>query len=95
MSDEKQWPIMTAEDVGAAFAGFALSFAAALRTTEGGSANDALRALVDELASLSQGMRDPEGNSTPARDALRMAAAMLAASEPPKPRKQGAKAKRD
>lgn len=73
---------MTAEDVGAALAAFALSFTAALRTTDGGSANDALEALASELQDMASHMNDPEGNPTPAKDAVLITAAMLEASAP-------------
>lgn len=82
MSDEKQWPVMTAEDFGAALAAFALSFAIAMRETEGGKPNEALKVLAQELRGIGGAMNDPEGNPTPAKDAVLITAAMLEASAP-------------
>lgn len=73
---------MTAEDVGAALAAFALSFTAALRATDGGSANDALEALANELKDMAGHMNAPDGTPTAARAAIDIAADMLEASAP-------------
>lgn len=82
MSDQKPTATMTAEDFGAAMSAFALSFANAIRETEGGSVNDLLEVLAEELRDLGGAMNDPEGNPTPAKDAVLITAAMLEASAP-------------
>ena len=82
MSEPNPASTMTAEDVAAALSAFALGFATAVRETEGGTANDILEVLTQELRDLGGAMNDPEGNATPAKDAVLITAAMLEASAP-------------
>jgi len=93
VSDQPSQP-MTSEDMGAALAGFALSFAAVIMSPRHSTPNEVLEALADELKSLAGSMNAPDGTPTPAREAIEFASLMLKASEPPKPRKRTAKAKR-
>ncbi|WP_420104504.1 hypothetical protein [Bosea sp. (in: a-proteobacteria)] len=81
MSDQKPSPTMTAEDVGAALAGFALSLAPLLERKDL-SPNELLSELVEELRDLVSGMQRHGDTGTPAAEAMLQAAAMLEASAP-------------
>lgn len=82
MSDEKPSPPMTAEDVGAALMGFAVSFAAALQAKPGGSPNEVLGALAGELQDLARGLATKGDGLSPAVQALAAAGMMLDESDP-------------
>lgn len=81
MSDEKPSQTMTAEDVGAALAGFALSLAPLLGRKDL-TPNEILTELVGELRGMVGGMQQHGDTGTPAAEAMRVTAAMLEASEP-------------
>lgn len=81
MSDEKPSQSMTAEDVGAALTGFALSLAPLIGRRDL-SPNDLLSELALELRDLVAGMKERGDTGTPASEALDITAAMLDASAP-------------
>ena len=81
MSDESPSPMMmTAEDVGAALAGFALSLAPLLSKQQ--TPSGLLDALAIELRGMVDGMTRHGDEGTPAAAALLIAAAMLEATAP-------------
>lgn len=73
---------ITAEDLGAALAAFALSFAAVIMSPRHETPNEVLEALANELKDMGAAMNAPDGTSTPAKAAINVAADMLIASEP-------------
>lgn len=72
---------ITAEDLGAALAGFALSFSAAFMSPRNQTPNEVLEALANELHGLVDGMKKRGDAGTPAAEALALAGDMLMASE--------------
>jgi hypothetical protein len=75
---------MTAEDVGATLAAFALSFSAVLQENPGAGANQILQALVREMAVMADDMVK-RGGITPASKALQLTAGYLNLSDPDQP----------
>ncbi len=84
---------ITAEDLGAALSAFALSFTAVIMSPRHETPNEVLEALANELHDMAASMTTPEGEPTPAREAVTLAAQLLMASEvqPRPPRKRSAK----
>ncbi|WP_420104535.1 hypothetical protein [Bosea sp. (in: a-proteobacteria)] len=72
---------ITAEDLGAALAGFALSFAAVIMSPHHQTTDEVLEALANELHELKAGMTKHGDTGTPAAEALGVAGDMLMASE--------------
>ena len=72
---------ITAEDLGAALAGFALSFSAVIMSPRHQTPNEVLEALANELQEIATSMNAPDGTPTAAREAIGLAADMLMASE--------------
>ena len=72
---------ITAEDLGAALAGFALGLAASIKDPRKQTPNDMLETLANELHSLVKGMKLAGDQGTPAAEALALTANMLMASE--------------
>ena len=74
MSDEKQWPLMTAEDVGAVLAGFSVGLIAALRSPKNRTPNEVLDQLAAETEAMANSMPEP------GKSALQLTAQMLVLS---------------
>lgn len=72
---------ITAEDLAAALAGFALSFTAVILSPHHQTPNEVLEALANELHSLVDGMKKRGDDGTPAAEAIALTADMLMASE--------------
>lgn len=72
---------ITAEDLGAALAGFALSFSAVIMSPQHQTTDEVLEALANELHELVAGMTKRGDPGTPAAKALGIAGDMLMASE--------------
>ncbi len=73
---------ITAEDLGAALAGFALVIAEALHDTTTSTEEEFLEMVANGLHGLARGMTKQGDEGTPAKAALSTCADMLMASEP-------------
>lgn len=73
---------ITAEDLGAALAGFALVMAEAIHDTSTSTEEEFLELLANGLHSLARGMTKHGDADTPAKAAIGTCADMLMASEP-------------
>lgn len=72
---------ITAEDLAAALAGFALSFSAVILSPHHQTPNEVLEALANELHGLVDGMKERGDDGSPAAQALALTGQMLMASE--------------
>lgn len=73
---------ITAEDLGAALAGFALVMSEVIHDTRARTEEEFLETLANGLHSLSRQMTEKGDAGTPANTALGITAQMLMASEP-------------